>query len=65
MMLITGPALRGRSRYGVYRGLLRVQTINAEIRPTNVSRIIGKRIIKDPPFRFQRRPGLLSRAFLF
>jgi len=60
-----GTGERRRSRHGVYRGLLRVQTINAEIRPTNVSRIISIRIIKDPPFRFQRRPGLLSRAFLF
>jgi hypothetical protein len=59
MMLITGPAMRRRSRHGVYRWPLRVQTINAEIRPTNVSRIISIRIIKDSPFRFQRRPGPL------
>jgi hypothetical protein len=58
MMLITGSTGGRRSRHGVYRWLLRVQTINAEIRPTNVSRIISKRIMLDPPFRFQRRPGL-------
>jgi hypothetical protein len=54
-----GTGVRCRSRHGVYRRPLRVQTINAEIRPTNTSRIISRRIIKYPRFRFQRRPGLV------
>jgi hypothetical protein len=40
-----------RSRHGAYRWLLRVQMINAEIRPTKKSRITNIRIMLSPPFR--------------
>jgi hypothetical protein len=46
MMLVTGPVYGADPVTGVYRGPLRVQTINAEIRPTKVSRIISIRIIE-------------------
>jgi len=45
MMLVTGPVNGADPATGVYREPLRVQTINAEIRPTNVSRMISIRII--------------------
>jgi hypothetical protein len=54
MMLVTGPVYGADPATGVYRRPLWVQTINAEIRPTNVSRSTSSRIINlDPPFRFQ------------
>jgi len=49
-MLVAGPVC-GRSRHGVYRWTLRVQTINAENRPMKASRITNIRILLYPPFR--------------
>jgi hypothetical protein len=59
-----GTGERRRSRHGAYRRLLRVQTINAEIRPTNVSRIISNRIIEILLSASSEGPGQ-TRAFLF
>jgi hypothetical protein len=63
MMLITGPALRRRSRHGVYRGLLRVQTINAEIRPTKISRIISMKIIVRSSFPLPAKARAITPGF--
>jgi hypothetical protein len=45
-----GIGMRCRSRHGVYREPLRVQTIYAEIRPTKISRIISMKIIVRSSF---------------
>jgi hypothetical protein len=50
MMLITGPAMRSPIPPRRYRWPLRVQTINAVIRPTNISRIISMKIIVRSSF---------------
>ena len=65
MMLVTGPVYGADPATGVYRGPLRVQTINAEIRTNERQPNYQQKDHKDPPFRFQRRPGLDPRAFLF
>jgi hypothetical protein len=61
MMLVAGPGL-SRSRRDVYRRPLRVQTINAESRPINASRITNIRIISRSSFPLQVKaraePGL-------
>jgi hypothetical protein len=65
MMLITGPAIASPiPPRRLPRTLIRVQTINAEIRPTNVSRILSKRIIEILLSASSEGPGR-TRAFLF
>jgi hypothetical protein len=51
MMSVAEPVGEHRPRSDVYRGPLRVHTINAVNRPINFSRITNSRIIKHPPFR--------------
>jgi len=58
----SGTGMHHRSRRDVYRRPLRVQTINAESRPTKASRITNIRIISRSSFPLQVKaraePGL-------
>jgi len=57
--------MRHRSRCGVYRWPLRVQTINAESRPTKASRITSIRIINRSSFLLLVEARAYTRAFPF